>query len=252
MKWQELREEYPYLYETHLHTTQGSACAKCTGAQMAKAAKEYGYTGIIVTDHNWGGNTRVNRLMPWKKWVEGYCEGYKEAKKVGDAIGLDVFFGMEAGFLGTEFLLYGIDEEWLIQNSGIKKDNVEKLYARIKEAGGMMIHAHPFREEYYIPKIRLYPEFVDGVEGINAAHSNPMSMGHQDIAFDERAIAYAKEHGLPMTAGSDIHTTKLLGGGMAFKRRLTSVQDFVQAVLGDEDYILTNGDNCCTRYGTWM
>ena len=119
----------------------------------------------------------------------------------------------------------------------------------ISEAGGMMIHAHPFREEYYIPEIRLFPEFVDGVEGINATHSSRMSMSHNDPAFDERAIAYAKENHLPMTAGSDVHTTKLLGGGMAFRRKLSSIQDFVKAVMGGEDYILTNGDNCYTRYG---
>ena len=249
MTWQENRETYPYLYETHLHTSQGSACARCSGEEMARAAKEYGYTGIIVTDHNWGGNTRVDRNLPWEQWVEGYCEGYREAKKTGDAIGLDVFFGMEAGFQGTEFLLYGISEDWLKGHPHVRSAGVEELYRIISEAGGMMIHAHPFREEYYIPGIRLFPEFVDGVEGINATHSSRRSMSHNDPAFDGRAIAYAKENHLPMTAGSDIHTTKLLGGGMAFRRKLSSIQDFVKAVLGGEDYILTNGDNCYTRYG---
>lgn len=38
--------------------------------------------------------------------------------------------------------------------------------------------------------------------------------------WDEKAIEYAKEHHLPMTAGSDIHSTNIFGGGMAFKRRL--------------------------------
>lgn len=64
------RKEYPYLYETHLHTMEGSACAHCSGEEMAKACKAAGYTGIFVTDHNWGGNTAVNRRLPWKKFVE--------------------------------------------------------------------------------------------------------------------------------------------------------------------------------------
>ena len=54
-----IKEAYPYLYETHLHTSQGSACGKAEGAQMARACKAAGYTGIFVTDHNWGGNTAV-------------------------------------------------------------------------------------------------------------------------------------------------------------------------------------------------
>ena len=252
MKWQEIRAQYPYLYETHLHTSQGSACAKCTGEEMACAAKEYGYTGIIVTDHNWGGNTCVDRNLQWTDWIDSYCEGYRDAKQAGEKIGLDVFFGMEAGFEGTEFLLYGIDKTWLKEHPEIKEASVEELYTMMKATGGMMIHAHPFREEYYIPEIRLFPEFVDGVEGINATHSNMLSTGHNDPAYDERAIAYARKHDLPMTAGSDIHTTKLLGGGIAFKRRLNSIQDFIKAILEGEDYILTNGDNCYTRYGELM
>ena len=36
------RKEYPYLYETHLHTMEGSACAHCSGEEMAKACKAAG------------------------------------------------------------------------------------------------------------------------------------------------------------------------------------------------------------------
>ena len=43
-------KDYPYLYETHMHTSQASACARQPGAAMAKAAKDAGYAGVIVTD----------------------------------------------------------------------------------------------------------------------------------------------------------------------------------------------------------
>ena len=46
-----LRKKYPYLYETHLHTSEASACACSTGKEMAQACKDAGYTGIIVTNH---------------------------------------------------------------------------------------------------------------------------------------------------------------------------------------------------------
>ena len=38
-------KEYKYLYETHMHTNQASACGANTGREMAKAAKDYGYAG---------------------------------------------------------------------------------------------------------------------------------------------------------------------------------------------------------------
>ena len=90
---------------------------------------------------------------------------------------------------------------------------------------------------------------MDGVEGINATHSSHLSTGHIDPEFDRQAIAYAKEHKLLMTAGSDVHTVRLLGGGMAFKRKLHSIEDFCRAVLTGEDYLLTNGDAWFNKMG---
>jgi hypothetical protein len=245
--------DYPYLYETHLHTCQGSACAVNTGAEMAKAAKEAGYAGIIVTEHNWGGNTAVGRRTAkpptWEEWVSYFIEGYLDAKAYGDKNDLDVFWGYEAGYNGTEFLIYGIEPKWLIEHPEIKTASVEQQYSMIHEAGGMVVHAHPFREETYIPEIRLYPDYVDAVEGINAAHSNPSSKAHNIIDYDIRALEYANSHKLPITAGSDIHSTNLFCGGVAFRRRLTSIQDYCKAILSGEDYILTNGVDYFSKFG---
>ena len=244
-----VQEQYPYLYETHLHTSESSACARSTGAEMARACKEYGYTGIFVTDHNWGGNTATDRGLPWNEWVDAFVLGYEHAKEEGDRIGLDVFFGYEAGYCGTEFLIYGIDAVWMKAHPQLPAATVEEQYKLVHEAGGMVIHAHPYREESYIPEIRLYPEWVDGVEGINATHSHPKSTGHNDPSFDARAIAYAHEHSLPMSAGSDAHGIHLFGGGVAFRRRLASAADYVHAVLTGEDYVLTDGAKWYDKYG---
>lgn len=238
--YDEIRTRYPYLYETHLHTSEASACACHSGEEMARACKEYGYTGIFVTDHNWGGNTAVDRKKPWDEWVNDFCKGYENAKETGDKIGLDVFFGYEAGYLGTEFLIYGIDKEWMINNPDIMTADIQKQYELVHGGGGMVIHAHPFREAGYIPMIRLFPESVDGVEGINGAHSC-ISSSHNNPEYDKRAIAYAKKHTLPITAGSDIHSTALFGSGTAFRRRLKSSKDYVSAIMSGEDYVLTDG-----------
>lgn len=103
------------------------------------------------------------------------------------------------------------------------------------------MHAHPYREEAYIPEVRLFPDFVDGVEGINAAHLWHSAALRDKTVYDKRAVAYGRAHGFPMSAGSDIHSTNLFGGGMAFRRRLLSAADYVQAVTGGEDYVMTDG-----------
>lgn len=244
-----IREQYPYLYETHLHTMEASACAHNTGEEMARACKEYGYTGIFVTDHNWGGNTRVDNGLDWDTWVDHFCLGYEHAKAEGDRIGLDVFFGYEAGYEGTEFLIYGIDKIWMKKHPQLRSISVEEQYVLVHEAGGLVMHAHPFREEAYIPAVRLFPDWVDGVEGINAAHHQYFGTGRDKRLFDKSAIAYAGEHSMPMSAGSDIHATTLFGGGTAFRRKLASAQDYVQAILRNEDHVMTDGKVWYDRNG---
>lgn len=244
-----IQEEFPFLYETHMHTKEASACAQCSAKEMARAYKEAGYTGIIITDHNWGGNTCVNRQMPWKDWVENFVKGYEEAKKEGDKIGLDVFFGWEAGYRGTEFLIYGLDKDWMIAHPEIKTADVAEQYRLVEESGGMVIHAHPYREEWYIPEILLYPEYVHGVEGINATHSNSKSTSHNDPEFDKRAIAYAAKYEKPITAGSDMHATNLFGAGVAFRTKLTGIEDYVERIKSGKDYVVTNGETWYDCHG---
>lgn len=226
--------EYPYVYETHMHTKQGSACGKEPGSVMARAYKEAGYTGIIITDHFFYGNTAPDRSLPWRDWVNEFCSGYEDAKKEGDRIGLQVFFGWEACYHGTEFLIYGLDKEWLLNHEEIRDASIEEQLKLVHDGGGMVIQAHPYREEAYIPEVRVFPELVDGLEGTNAAHYAPRHEGRGAI-FDVRAHALAKEYGLPMTAGSDQHSTELNYGGMRFKRKLDSVRDYIKAVIGRED-----------------
>jgi len=235
-------EQYPYLYETHLHTKEASACAHNTGVEMVRALKNAGYTGMFITNHFYYGNTSVSRRLLWKEWVEKFTQGFEEAREEGECLGVQVFFGWEAGYNATEFLVYGLDKQWLLNHPEIKDASVEEQYQIVKNDGGMVIHAHPYREEWYIPKIRLFPEFVDGVEAINATHSNRRSTSHNDPVYDKRAQEYAKKYNFPMTAGSDIHSVNVYGGGMAFPTKLETSQDFIKAVLNRTPYLLLNGN----------
>ena len=138
-------------------------------------------------------------------------------------------------------MVYGLDRAWLLAHPQIKDASIEEQYALVHEGGGIISHAHPFREEDYIPEIRLFPEYVDAVEGVNAMHSSRASDCHKNPLFNERALTYGKEHNLPFTAGSDQHTTHMIGGGMVFPRKLKDVHDFTRAVLGIEAVELLDG-----------
>ena len=76
-----------FLYETHLHTCQASACGKVNGEDYIRYMMDKGFSGIVVTDHFFNGNTCVPADLPWNEKVEMYCSGYERALKA--AKGLD-------------------------------------------------------------------------------------------------------------------------------------------------------------------
>lgn len=58
-----------YKYETHMHTSEGSACGRSSAEEMVRSYKEQGYTGVFVTDHFFNGNCSVDRSLPWAEKV---------------------------------------------------------------------------------------------------------------------------------------------------------------------------------------
>lgn len=227
-----------YLYETHMHTSTGSACGSNTGAEMARAYKEAGYAGIIVTDHFFYGNTAIDRSLPWTEWAKRYVQGFYDAKEEGDKIGLSVFFGWESCYDGMEFLIYGLSPEWLIDHPEIRDCSIPDQYRIVSEEGGLVIQAHPFREADYIHNIIQYPDHVDGFEVLNISNGYKSGYGANSCPWDDAALAMAKEHNLLMTAGSDQHSTSLLGCGMVFRRPLIDVHDFISAVRDREGILM--------------
>ncbi|MCR4557602.1 MAG: PHP domain-containing protein [Saccharofermentans sp.] len=211
-----------FLYETHLHTCEASKCGMVHGEDYIPYLMDKGYSGMIVTDHFFNGNTCVPEDLPWKERIEIYASGYERALKAAQGKDFNVMFGVEINFWKDEFLLYGISKEWLLDNECIMEMTRHELLEAIHKAGGLMIQAHPFRERDYLSDIKLAPTACDGVEVYNAANSpNMNALGYE----------YTVKLGLPMTAGSDIHYFHNKDmGGMLFEDKLESVQDYVNAV----------------------
>ena len=213
-----------FLYETHLHTCEASKCGKLHGEEYIPYMMEKGYSGMVVTDHFFNGNTCVPADLSWKERVEIYCSGYERALKAAEGKDFNVMFGVEINFNKDEYLLYGIDKKWLLENEGIMKMTRLELYEAVHKAGGIMIQAHPFRERDYLSDIKLAPAAaVDGIEVYNAANSANMNA----LGFE-----YCTRLDLPMTAGSDIHFfhDKEMGG-MLFDEKIDSVEEFAASVI---------------------
>jgi hypothetical protein len=228
-----------YLYETHLHTLYSSACANSKGSEYIRHYKELGYSGIIVTDHFFNGNTSLSPSLPWKEWVNRFCKGYEEAWNEGQRQGFDVFFGWEETFDGCDdYLVYGLDKEWLFEHPEAKNWTRGEQYRAVREAGGCVVQAHPFRQRSYIRKVVLSTGCVDAVEAANANGEQPC---------DALALRYAKKLGLPFTAGSDMHDVQQIYNGGVFgiylDKKMKTVKDYVNAILNNTvgDIYISNG-----------
>lgn len=222
-----------YLYETHLHTNQGSACGNSQGHEYIRRYRDLGYTGIFVTDHFVRGNCVVDRAKNWPEFVKRFCEGYEDAYNEGLKINFPVFFGWEETFDGDDFLVYGFDKEWLIKHPEVQHWSRKEQYEQTLLHGGCVVQAHPFRERGYISTVHLSPWLCDALEVVNCGNTP-----QQDLS----ALRFAQKHGLRMTGGSDIHSvTQMAPGqlsGVAFAQPLGSIFDYARALRGERDYTL--------------
>lgn len=212
-----------YLYDTHVHTSAGSRCSAVSPEDVVRRFKKMGYTGIFITDHffNNPSTTVPFREIPWAEAIAQYCLPYKTARAEGEKVGLDVFFGFEMSYQGNDILVYGLGEEWLAAHPEILEMPIRTFCEFARAEGGLVIHAHPFREAKYIDLIRLLPRSVDGVEVLNAGCTD----------FENGLAAHCAEaYGLPGVGGSDYHRPRPYLCATESSHRFSSVDGFCDAV----------------------
>ena len=210
-----------YLYETHLHTAPVSRCASASVRESVEFYKSIGYAGIFITNHFIDGNINIDPSLPYAERIDFYFSAYEEALEVGKEIGIDIFCGVEASYLGTDFLIYGLDKAWFLAHPEIEHMERSAQLTLMAEAGALLIQAHPFREAGYIDHIRLFPRHVHGIEIYNACRPE----------FENAMAAkYAEHYGLPTFAGTDNHIAarQRTLGGIGCEERVKDEAHFVE------------------------
>ncbi|NLX93938.1 MAG: histidinol phosphatase [Clostridiales bacterium] len=163
--------------------------------------------------------------------MELFCSGDEEALLQGQKIGIDVFFGWEYSYLGTDFLTYGLDKNRLLNHPDLLELDVNDYLDFVRSEGGFVVHAHPFREGRHIAMIRLFPRQVDAIEVTNA--------NRKDFE-NERAKEFAENYDLLQIVGSDNHQgaqERLCG--IKLNRPLTDIMDMINAIKNKETEFFT-------------
>lgn len=224
-----------YRYETHLHTSIGSACSSFSPEEIVEKYTCLGYAGVFVTDHFFNNSSnRVPESLPWRERVKAFMQGCRAVKAAAEGTGLDVFFGFEYSYYGTDFLVYGPEEDWLASHPECLQLSTREFCKLARRDGSLVVQAHPYREAFYIDHIRLFPSDVDGMEVVNAC---------RDERTNRLAGILADEYGLIKFAGSDIHGKgqKALAG-MEFETKITSGKEFAARVLRGEGKFFVTAD----------
>ena len=212
-----------YLYETHLHTFPVSRCGHASVRENLEFYKSLGYDGVFITNHFIESFRDKRSSGSYEQDIQYFCSDYEDGVEIGKEIGLRVFFAWETSTGGSDFLIYGLDKQWLLAHPEIldmkKREQLEFFGAE----GALVIQAHPYREAKYIDHIRLFPRSVHGVEVINACRTD---------FENEMAAHYAKSYELLPFAGSDNHygAQRPTLAGMRFDSHIDNEADFVRRI----------------------
>lgn len=224
-----------YLYEMHQHTASCSGCGKADPRELIFALKKAGFTGVVLTDHFYHGNTGIDRDLPWREFVAGYEKAYLTAKKAGEEADVDVLFGIEEHVgKGKELLLYGITPDFLYDHPELRDGGLETVSRAVRAFGGVVVQAHPYRNRSYVvdPDENLPLEYLDGFEIYNVCN-------HPDE--NRRAAAYAASHGLLTTAGSDAHTEEFPGrAGIITSCRIKTERELAEVLKSGQYHLYIN------------
>lgn len=195
-----------FRIDLHIHTSYGSPCGYMTPFEAIRRARELGLNGICLTEHDyvWDQDT-VHRLADENQFL--------------------VIGGAEVGTDCGHILVFGLHGS--VRNVVKAKD----LRSRVSEVDGVMIAAHPLREEYSlfrpmptIEEVACLPvlQVVDAVEVYN---------GHSAAPEREFTRQVATHLNLPHTGGSDAHS--VLGVGncyTVFEKEITCERELIEEI----------------------
>ena len=222
-----------YKYQMHAHTSPCSACAVMSPAELVESLYSGGYSGCVVTNHFYKGNSGIDRNLPYNDFIKKYEEDYLECKKAAEKYNLDILFGIEENlFDGLEILCYGITPQFLYDNPNLLSDHTaETWYKALHDFGAVCIQAHPFRDREYITNPRTLPlDCIDGIEVYNHCNKPEENLKAEKFAENNPSLI--------SVSGADAHTVELVcRAGIESDIRITD-EKILSDVLKSKQYRL--------------
>lgn len=162
-------------------------------AEVIRVAKRKGLDRIGITDHN-------------------LIDGALVAHQLDPEF---VIVGEEILTTHGEILAFFVSE-WVPPHRS-PQETIERLQAQ----GAVISVSHPFdryRPSWTPAMLETILPGLDAIEGFNARTLQ--------VKYNEKAVAFAAEHLLPVTAGSDAHTAREIGAAYLEMPPFTTAEEF--------------------------
>ncbi len=196
--------------DLHVHTAERSRCGKSSEDDQIRAAVAAGLDAIVLTDHR-----RFAPPATIARWNRDFWP-------------FKVFNGIEITASEHDFLVLGVYDPTLEE----REFDYPELHAWVRNHGGFMALAHPFRSRDEIPlDLDRYP--VDAIE-VYSRNTPPHAA--------QRIFDVAERLGIPTLSNSDAHSCKALG---LFYNLLESDPGDEAALIEQLRLGNFNGMTCC-------
>ena len=218
--------------ELHCHSGVVSACGHLSPERLVERYTEAGYSTLVITDHlsrdtfnygNYGGHD------DWNAKVDFFLRSHELLEKAA-AGKLHILQGMEVRInkhAAADYLVYGVTEEFLRSHTDLLAYHFKDFAAAVREAGMLLIQAHPFRNHMVV----TVPDLLDGMEVFNGTHT------HSPFR-NEIAAQWADHYHMIKTSGSDLHSEAMrISGGIETDMPITTNEQLL-SVLRSGNYRL--------------
>ena len=201
--------------DMHTHSKGVSLCSHVWAKELVDNKTEQGYDAVVLTNHcqSW-----YYKPEEHAEYIQKVIDEYNLAKSYGEMRGLKVLLGLEVTIVEphyADWLLYGVTESFLRQSPCLYLLKQKELFDLCEANGIVLVQAHPFRCEGGPG----YVQYMHGVE-INCTAG--------DLAGKDKVIAFANEHNLLITCGTDYHGLNAFRGGTLLPSTIENAQDLAK------------------------
>lgn len=215
-----------HLIEMHFHTAETSSCGNVLAANGVRELIEYGYKGVIVTDHFRESFFNDLQNLTWEEQIDIWAKGYNTAKKAAEGTNFKVYLGMEIQFTDSpnEYLVYGLTMKFLKLYPNLYKMTPDTFFPIANKNKLFVAQAHPFRRQCSPYDKR----FLHGMEIFNG------NVRHN--SNNDKAVEFCEKNSLIPISGSDYHEYVDLGtGGMYFDKLPETSTELIEILFSRKD-----------------